>query len=131
MSYKVLVSLLIISCIYTHGTVPNVVVFNDKAYAGDKAAIDFKKIVLEFVNSIKSYQPVWNYTDQGFIYDQHMTVFNFNITDVTIQTLNSSKLLDDRQVLSGTNNFFLRFIADFNAKVGIASYVKGNLFLSV
>ena len=124
-----MICLLILSYILSHDDVPNVVVYNNIELVNNRSKIELSQIVKLFLNTVKTDQFSWSYTDQGYFYPQYLNIKNFTINaDKSFFEVNQleSNLLNDSQILNGTNSFLIVINFNFEAKTGIVTYVKGN-----
>ena len=129
MLLNLLICLLILSYILSHDDVPNVVVYNNIELVNNRSKIELSQIVKLFLNTVKTDQFSWSYTDQGYFYPQYLNIKNFTINaDKSFFEVNQleSNLLNDSQILNGTNSFLIVINFNFEAKTGIVTYVKGN-----
>ena len=120
---------MILSLVYSHGTVPNVVVFNTEDLALLKTRYEISQIYDNFLGSQVYDIPSWQYTDAGYLWNQYLNVKNLKIdlnkTLLNIENLDHEIFLDS-QVLLGRYDFNIYYTFEFDAKIGITTYSSGS-----
>jgi hypothetical protein len=113
----------------THGTVPNVVVFNGNGFAIAKTEVEISQIVGHFIEAESLDNPSWEYSDKGYIWNQELKVKNIKI-DVNRTMIETGDLtaefLLDRQIMVGTTPFTIVFNFEYDAKIGVRARTSGN-----
>jgi len=134
---KLLLSLTLFSLIlltFSKLTVPSIVLFQDKAVSEVKTKLELPNIFGDLLQTINNKPFNWEYTDPGYVYNQYLRVNNIRV-DLDSSILEVSELSytlsNDKEILTGKKCLFIRFIFDYEAKLGVNTFTNGKGYISV
>ena len=114
--------------------VPSVVLFQDKAVSELKTKLELPNIFGDLLQTINQSPLNWEYTDPGYIYNQYLRMNNIRI-DIESSILEVSELSytlsNDKEILTGNNVLYIKFMFDYEAKLGISTFTNGKGYIQV
>ena len=134
---RLLLSLTLFSLIlftFSKLTVPSVVLFQDKAVSEVKTKLELPNIFGDLLQTINNKPFNWEYIDPGYIYNQYLRVNNIRVeleSSILEVSELSYTLSYDKEILTGKRCLFIRFIFDYEAKLGVNTFTNGKGYISV